>query len=171
MYIVKEADEDTINKATELADKQSKRLASTIKDILALRGKNKLSVEIIEEAIDVVDGKKKLTDLVPCRVVGGIAYVRPKDNLQTDFVVWGVPGEFARDFETWGDPAEFARDFETWGDPAKKHRLEVRSLILATKAKRAPSCPLHYSFKHFMVHIGSKNDKLLERRMLLVRNR
>lgn len=55
MWLVKETDETRINKATKMAGEQSKKLADTIMDILALRGKDELSVEIIEVAIEKFD--------------------------------------------------------------------------------------------------------------------
>lgn len=91
MYIVKETDEMRINKATELAGERSKKLADNIRDILALRGKDELSVEIIEEAIDIADGKKKPTDLIPCQPVRDVTHVRPRDKFLTDFMTWFVP--------------------------------------------------------------------------------
>ena len=53
MWIVKETNEDKINKAVELAGRQSKKLVDTINDSLKRRGTKNLTVEIIDEAISL----------------------------------------------------------------------------------------------------------------------
>ena len=97
MYIVRENDEDKINKAAQLAGERSQKLADTIKSILTLKGDKELSVETIEQAIDVVNGKKKLT-----HIVQPISYhIRPKEKKYAielvgwlpSLVKWIIPAE------------------------------------------------------------------------------
>ena len=184
MYIVKETDEDSINKAAELAGERSKKLADTIKDILALRGKDKLSVEIIEEAIDIVDGKKKPTDLIPRRLVRGLTYVRPEDKFLTDLVAWGFHAEepegicrtFAKELigQTFAEEPEgicrtFAKeDIVTMRVFTSKSKISPYRI---RKAKKARSFAWDYFLKDTMIHTDLTHDKLSERRMLLVRSR
>jgi len=55
MWIVKDASEDQVRRATEKAGLESKRLADAIEGILALKRTETLTVEIIEQAIEKVN--------------------------------------------------------------------------------------------------------------------
>jgi len=55
MYIVKENNEAKINKVAELVGKESKKLAIIIEEILSSKKDKKLTVEIIEKAIAIMD--------------------------------------------------------------------------------------------------------------------
>lgn len=170
MYIVKKTDESRISKATELAGKRSKQLVDTIEDILALRGKDKLDVEIIEEAIDIVDGKKKPTDLVPRKLIGNIfRKLRYEDELSKDWSTWFVPAVIMR-MTVWGRIEEEPK--ETCWLRAGKNMLEIHvpmceKNIRARKIVPASNFNWDYLFKGMLAH----TDVEQKERMLVVRNR
>lgn len=182
MYIVKETDEDSINKATELAGERSKHLADVIKNLLAFRGSEKLSVEIIEQAIDVVDGKKKLIDLIPCRPVRGLTFVRPDEEMKTTLIhyEWPPPKEPRK--PSWLLYEDFKKPKETRWHSVKEHACVLnilvgtgRSIIISSRPTRKPwkfeSFAGDYLFKGITAHTDITRDKLSERRMLFARSR
>ena len=191
MHIVKEADESRISKATQMAGEQSEKLADTIKDILALKGKNKLSVEIIEDAIDIVDGKKKPSDLIPCQPMKKITSVRDKHRLLHDIAIWFVPDEEPRRTlcifaekprETWISQFGLSKKLTSYisakedllreSDPLRVcTRTALQHIGKIMRGRRAQAFAWHYAFKEGMMHTDLKHERLSERRMLLVRNR
>jgi hypothetical protein len=103
MYIVYEKDNKKISSVAKVAGEKSKKLQDTIKTVQALRGDTELSVETIEQAIDILDEKKKWTDLVEPhgepRVVPTSFRVRERygpEQPWCDFVLRSNRPKFAR---------------------------------------------------------------------------
>lgn len=189
MHIVKKADESRIAKATQMAGEKSEKLADTIKDILALKGKDILSVEIIEDAIDIVDGKKKPTDLIPCLPLKKATRIKHKHGLLRDIAIWFVPNQepkgtlwtFAEEpRKTWISCARelskassyicakerVSEENDVWYKPKMSSCYIVRIM-----QGRAQMFAWDHPFKESMIHTDFKHDRLSERSMLLVRNR
>ena len=185
MYTVKQTDENSIEQATKLADERSKRLADTIKDILALKGDEKLSVKTIEQAIDIVEGRKKPTDLIPCQAIKGISFVRPEDKM----IITCDRDEF---FNLWEKPKQFIlylrRAFERpkathWnpsGVDVCVHMMDVsnylafksRGIRHALEEERiSRNLTWDYFFKDFVLHSNLMQDEPYERRMQFARDR
>lgn len=163
MYIVKENNEDKINKVVEIVAERSKKLAEAIELILALKEDKELSVEDIEQGIDVVDGKKKLTDLIP-RQLKGFAPGRREKEAKADIALlgwtdigWMYP--IKRD-----ESAKFAFDFsKCLLNPKRSIRVKLGKSYI-DKYWNAP-----FETDNICVRLVKKEKQ--ERGMLLVRNR
>ena len=172
MHIVKEADESRIIKATQMAGEQSEKLADTIKYILAFKGKDRLSVEIIEDAIDIVDGKKKPTDLIPFQPMRKATSIRHEHRQLHDIATWFVPDE-----EPKGTLYIFAEESgKAWishigTSLSKKLTSYICAKEQVSEERRAQKFAWDYSFKEGITHTNFKHDRLSERRMSFVRNR
>jgi len=59
MYIVKKNDEDKVNKVSEIVGKMAMRLSDIINQILACKPEGRLTVEVIEQAISILEEEKE----------------------------------------------------------------------------------------------------------------
>lgn len=167
MYIVKENDEDKINKAAEFVAERSRKLADAIELILALREDKELSVEDIEQAIDVVDGKKKLIDMVPYRALGfapGRREKRTKDNMVAYMRLW-ASSPFERN-ESETSAFDFLINSYCYRKP-RIHAGEEKSYI--GQHWNLSSARKHFEVAKMYYYLAKKEEP--ERGMICVRNR
>jgi hypothetical protein len=155
VYIVKEKDEDKINQVAELAGERSKKLQDTVKTIQAIKGAKELSVEIIEQAIDIVNGKKKWTDLVGYQSTSFSTTLRSRE-IGISFTCWPV-------FKLSKKPLNKRISIPAmlWKEPplcVKKRKSYIDSLW-------------NYHSESDIVCTSLAREKPLERGVLLVRNR
>lgn len=135
MYIIKERDERKIELVAELVGERSEKLLDTVKTIQALKRQERLDVETIEQAIEIVNEKKKWTDLLDCRFVD-LYHESSVKKFEANFVSWGVTNRKINKCHGWGI---------AWsGTPA---RLNMRKSYIGPKSsfisKKAVTCTVH----------------------------
>ena len=141
MYLVRESDDGKIKGATYLAGERAKELQNTIKDILAFKGDKRISSEIIEQAISILDGEKRWSEVISSESAFLCAFTGEKPHFKAFLPSWVSSVGIVRARHVDRNNAFFAFSRKEFHLAKKRKNYIIRGWNYTPKACRAQTWP------------------------------